>query len=84
MSYYEDLVDLRVEAIITEAKPRLLWLQLEGLLNSNNNEGRSLTVLENEGLYKQADLLQPLWVCILMTSTSCYDSNIVHVQYATC
>ena len=47
-SYYEDLEDLRVEAIITEAKPRLLWLQLEGLLNLNNNEGRSLTGLEND------------------------------------
>ena len=28
--------DLRVEAIITKAKLRLLWLQLEGLLYLNN------------------------------------------------
>ena len=48
MSYYEDIVDLRVEAIITEAKPKLLWLQIEGLLYLNNNEGQSLTGLEND------------------------------------
>ena len=35
--YYLDIVDLRVEAIITSASPRLLWLQLSGLLNSHNN-----------------------------------------------
>ena len=29
MSFYEDLVNLRVEAIITETKLRL-WLQLKG------------------------------------------------------
>ena len=39
------LVNRRVEAIITEAKPRLLWLQLE---DSNNNKGWSLTDLEND------------------------------------
>ena len=35
-TYYELL---RVEAIMTEVKPRLLWLQLEGSLNPNNNGG---------------------------------------------
>ena len=35
--YYSDLEDLRVEAIITSASPRLLWLQLSGLLNPHNN-----------------------------------------------
>ena len=48
MSYYEDLEDLRVEAIITEAKPRLLWFQLVSL---NNNEGQSLTGLENDTVH---------------------------------
>ena len=62
MSYYEDLEDLRVEAIITEAKPRLLWLQLEGLLNPNNNEGRSLTGLENDTPHMHLELLEHLWV----------------------
>ena len=35
--YYSDIVDLRVEAIITSALPRLLWLQLSGLLYPHNN-----------------------------------------------
>ena len=35
--YYSDIVDLRVEAIITSASPRLLWLQLSGLLYPHNN-----------------------------------------------
>ena len=62
MSDYEDIVDLRVEAIITKAKLRLLWLQLEGLLYPNNHEGRSLTSLENDTHHMHTELLQYLWV----------------------
>ena len=64
MSYYEDIVDLRVEAIITKAKPRLLWLQLEGLLYLNNNEGWSLTGLKNDTPHMDTELLEHLWVHI--------------------
>ena len=56
--------DLRVEAIITEVKPRLLWLQLKDSKPSDN-EGRSLTGLENDASRMQADLHQPLWVHLL-------------------
>ena len=35
--YYLDLVNLQVEAIITSALPRSLWLQLSGSLNPHNN-----------------------------------------------
>ena len=62
MSYYEDIVGLRVEAIMTKAKPRSLWLQLEGLLYPNNNKGRSLTGLENDTPHMHPELLEHLWV----------------------
>ena len=55
MSYYEDIVDLRVEAIMTKAKPRSLWLQLEG-------RGASLTGLENGTPHMHPELLEHLWV----------------------
>ena len=59
-------MNLRVEAIITEAKPRLLWLQLEGSLNPNNNEGWSLTGLENDTPHMHTKLLQHFWVHFLL------------------
>ena len=42
---------------MTEAKPRSLWLQLEGLLYLHNNEGRSLTGLENDTPHMHPELL---------------------------
>ena len=41
--YYSDIVDLQVEAIMTSASPRSLWLQLSGLLILIITHGWSLT-----------------------------------------
>ena len=55
-------MNLRVEAIMTEAKLRLLRLQLKGSLNLNNNEGWSLTGLENDAPHMHPEVLEHLWV----------------------
>ena len=50
---------------MTEVKPRSLWLQLEGLLYPNNNEGQSLTGLENDTPHMHPELFEHLWVHFL-------------------